>query len=449
MAGRRSIWPQSRRLFLADGGDSLMSVLALGVSYRRAPVELLEQLSFTEEDYPTAYRQLKELAEVQEAVIVSTCNRVEVFAEVASYHAGFLALKRFLCDSRKVNAEAFAEPLYSHYEDDAAEHLLSVASGIDSMVLGEPQILTQVREAFRRAEAEEATGSMLSSLFRAAIRTGRRVRAETAIGASPATFVEAGTMLAEQELGGLAGRSAVVVGAGGMASLAVKHLRGREVGQLRVVNRSLDRARRLAARAGGEPYGLDALVAALAHADLVVTSTGAAGTVIGPDAVGEALASNGRGRRPLFLLDLAVPRDVDPAVKEFPGVRLADIDDLQEILAESGAAPGDLDRARAIVLEEVGRFAAWRRAARLAPLIQALRERGARIEAAELARASSRLSSLSDRDWAAIESLASSIVAKLLHQPIVRLKERSGPGTGDELARAAAELFGLDFDPRA
>src|SRR6266545_2614921 len=318
-----------------------MSVLALGVSYRRAPVELLERLSFVDDEYPKAYRLLEELAEVQEAVILSTCNRVEIFAEVSSYHAGFLALKRFLSESRQVPAEEFAEPLYSHYEDDAAEHLFSVASGIDSMVLGEPQILTQVRESFRRAEAEGSTGSMLSSLFRAAIRTGRRVRAETAIGASPATLVEAGTTLAERELGGLAGRSAVVVGAGGMASLAVKHLRLREVGQLRVVNRNLDRARRLAARAGGEPHGLDSLVAALTQADLVVTSTGASGTVIGPDAVGEALDRNGRVRRPLFLLDLAVPRDIDPAVKDFPDVRLADIDDLKEILAGSGTAPAD------------------------------------------------------------------------------------------------------------
>jgi glutamyl-tRNA reductase len=426
-----------------------MPVLALGVSYRRAPVELLEQLAFTEDDYPKAYGRLKDLDELKEAVIVSTCNRVEVFAEVGSYHAGFLALKRFLAESRGVSPEEFAEPLYSHYEDDAAEHLFAVASGIDSMVLGEPQILTQVREAYRVAQSEGATGPMLSSLFRAAIRTGRRVRAETAIGASPATFVEVGTALAEQELGGLAGRSAVVVGAGVMATLAVKHLRDREVGQLRVVNRSVDRARRLAARAGAEPHGLDALVAALAQADLVVTSTGAAGTVIGPETLQDALARNGWGQRPLFLLDLAVPRDVDPAVKEFPGVRLADIDDLKEILAGNGAAPGELERARAIVVEEVHRFAAWRRAARLAPLIKALRERGARIQAAELARAAPRLSSLSDREWAAIEALASGIVAKLLHQPIVRLKERSGPGSGDELARAAAELFGVEFDPRA
>jgi glutamyl-tRNA reductase len=426
-----------------------MSVLALGVSYRRAPVELLEQLSFTDDEYPKAYRRLKESDEVKEGVILSTCNRVEVFAEVTSYHAGFLDLKRFISESSEVAPEVFAEPLYSHYEDDAAEHLFSVASGIDSMVLGEPQILAQVREAFRRAEAEGATGPVLSSLFRAAIRAGRRVRGETAIGASPATFVEVGTTLAEQELGGLAGRSAVVVGAGGMASLAVKHLRGRDVGHLRVVNRNLDRARRLAARAGAEPQGLDALVGALAQADLVVTSTGAAGTVISPEAVGEALDRNGRASRPLFFLDLAVPRDVDPAVRELPGVHVADIDDLKEILATGGATdPSELDRAQAIVREEVVRFAVWRRAARLAPLIQALRERGAMVQASELARASSKLSGLSEREWAAVESMAHAIVAKLLHEPIVRLKERSGPGAGDELARAAATLFGLDFDPK-
>lgn len=158
-----------------------MSVLALGVSYRRAPVELLERLAFGDDDYAKAYRRLRELPEVEEGVILSTCNRVEVFANVSSYHAGFLELKRFLSESRELSPDAFAEPLYSHYEDDAAEHLFSVAAGIDSMVLGEPQILAQVRSAFRRAESEGATGPVLSSLFRAAVRTGRRVRAETAI----------------------------------------------------------------------------------------------------------------------------------------------------------------------------------------------------------------------------------------------------------------------------
>jgi len=418
-----------------------MPVLALGVSYRRAPVELLERLAFTEEDFPKGYRRLLDLEAVTEGVILSTCNRVEVFAEVASYHAGFLDLKRFLAEAREVHADEFAEPLYANYEDDAALHLFSVAAGLDSMVLGEPQILTQVRQAYRRAEAEQAAGPSLSRLFRSAIRTGRRVRAETAIGASPAAMVEAGASLAERELGGLSGRSVLVVGAGGMAALAVRDLRARGVGALRIVNRSFERASSLAARVGAEAAGLDGLAAGIARADLVVSSTGAAGTVIEPPAVLEAVRA--RGGRPMFFLDLAVPRDVDPAVAELPGVGVADIDDLKEALAGEGAGEEEMLRARGIVTEEVGRFAAWRRAAKLAPLIQALRDRGARIQAAELARVAPRLSALSDREWAAVEALAVGIVAKFLHEPIVRLKEQPGQGP-DSLARALAELFGLE-----
>jgi glutamyl-tRNA reductase len=426
-----------------------MPVLALGVSYRRAPVELLERLAFMDDEYPKAYRRLLDMDGVSEGGILSTCNRVEVFARVTSYHAGFLDLKRFLAESRDVSPEELAEPLYSHYEDDAAEHLFSVAAGIDSMVLGESQILVQVREAFRRADAEGAVGPVLSALFRGAVKTGRRARAETAIGASPAAFVEAGADLAEQALGGLSGRTSVVVGAGGMAALAARHLRERGVGPIRIVNRSLEPALRLVARTGGdaEAGGLEVLASAIARADLVVSCTGAAGLVIGPAAVREAFDLNGRGAgRPLFLLDLAVPRDIDPAVAEIPGVRLADIDDLRDILAaRAEPALAEVDRVRTIVAEEVQRFASWRRAARLAPLIQGLRARGEGIVAAELARMAPRLSNLSEREREAVEALARGIVAKLLHDPTVRLKGLTGPGSGDAYARALAELFGIEF----
>lgn len=428
-----------------------MSVLALGVSYRRAPVELLERLSFGTGEYPKAYRSLMELESVKESVILSTCNRVEIFAEVTTYGAGFLDLNRFLSHSREVPSAEFADPLYSHYEHDAAEHLFAVASGIDSMVLGEPQILTQVRQAYRRATAEGAIGPVFSRLFRGAVTTGRRARAETRIGASPAAFVEAGAKLAERFLGDLKGRSVVVVGAGGMAGVAVKHLTERGVGRLRIVNRSVERAATLAARTGTEPQGLDSLARAMTEADMVVSSTGAAGTVIGPDAVREAMA-NGRSGRALFILDLAVPRDVDPAVGGLPHVRLADIDDLGEVLASAApdpVIPNEVERVRSIVAEEVRSFAEWRRAARLAPLIQALKDRGARIQEAELARAANRLSGLSDREREAVQALARGIVAKLLHDPILTIKERSGPGSVDALARAAAELFGIEFHPGA
>jgi glutamyl-tRNA reductase len=421
-----------------------MPILALGVSYRQAPVELLERLSFAEDDLPKAYRSLRDLEAVKEAVILSTCNRVEVFAEVSAYHAGFLDLKRFLAESREVHPDEFAEPLYSHYEDDAAEHLFSVASGIDSMVLGEPQILSQVRQAYRLAQAEGATGRMLAALLRGAVTAGKRARAETDIGASPAAFVETGAELAARALGGLDGRSVVVVGAGGMAVLAAEYLRTRGVGSMRIVNRSVERAARLAARTGGEHSGLEFLTHAISHADLVVTSTGAAGTVISPELVLEARRLNGHSNRPLFLLDLAMPRDVEAGVADIPGVMLADLDDLKGALADRSARlDAEVEQVRAIVREEVGRFAAWRRSARLAPLIQALRERGERIAAAELTRAAPRLAGMDDREREAVEALALGIVAKMLHDPIVRLK--GGSGQGDALARAAAELFGIDF----
>jgi glutamyl-tRNA reductase len=421
-----------------------MPILGLGVSYRRADVELLERLAFDQDDDPKAYRRLLDLEAVREGAILSTCNRVEVFAEVTTYHAGFLDLKRFLSEARDVASEDFADPLYSHYEDDAADHLFGVAAGLDSMVLGEPQILSQVRDAHRRAQAEGAIGPNLSALFRGAIRTGRRARAETAIGASPAAFVEAGATLAERALDGLEGRSVLVVGAGAMASLAVEHLRRRGVGKIRVVNRNPDRARRLADRAGGEHAGLDVLVPAIAEADLVVSSTGSAGVVIPVEAVRQAVRGDGRVR-PLFLLDLAVPRDIDPSVADEVAVRLADIDDLRGLLAEQNSpATQDIDRARAIVAEEVRRFGSWRRAARFAPLIQALRDRGERIQAAELARAAPKLAGLSPKEREAVEAMARGIVAKLLHDPVVKLRELSAPGGGDSLARAVAELFGLE-----
>ncbi len=425
-----------------------MPILALGVSYRRAPVELLERLAFANDDYPKAYRRLRELDAVQEAVVLSTCNRVEVFAEVSSYHAGFLDLKRFLSESREVPAEEFAEPLYSHYEDDAAEHLFSVAAGIDSMVLGEPQIFAQVREAYRRAESEHAAGPVLAALFRGAVRAGRRVRGETAIGTAPSGFVEAGAALADRNLGGLSGKAAVVVGAGAMATLAGKHLRGSGVDSITILSRNPARGTSLAAKVNGTALPLSEIPTAVAAADGVVSSTGASGTVIGIEAARRALNNRGSAR-PLFILDLAVPRDVEPEVGELPGVRLADIDDLRDIVSVRNARVGDeLTRAKEIIDEEVHRFTAWRRSAKLSPLIQALRERGATIEAAELARVAPKLAGLSPKEREAVESLAQGIVAKLLHQPIMAIKKNAGSGPGDNLAQAVAELFGIDLPER-
>ena len=418
-----------------------MPILALGVSYRAAPVELLERLSFAEEELPKAYGRIADLQAVSGAVVLSTCNRVEVYGTVESFHAGFQDLKRFLEASRDVPPEDLAAPLYSHYERDAAEHLFGVASGIDSMVIGEPQILTQVRRALASAEAEHAADSGLRALFGAAIRAGKRVRAETAVAASPAAFVELGLDVAERTLPQQRRRSAVVVGAGTVATLAAAALRRRGIGGLTIANRTEERAERLAGRVGASVVPMARLADAVSEADVLVTATGATGTVVGTDVVTTR-------QRPLFVLDLAVPRDVDPAVAAVPGVRVATVDDLRAGGGERAAAVAqEVARATAVVADEVRRFEDWKRAQRLAPLIRALQERGDRVRDVELSRVAARLRSLEPTERAAVEALARSIVAKLLHDPIVRLKAAS-PAVADAYARTLAELFGIEPPPR-
>ncbi|HZP91042.1 MAG TPA: glutamyl-tRNA reductase [Actinomycetota bacterium] len=419
-----------------------MPILALGVSHRLASVNLLERLAFADDDFAKAYRRAIDDEAIDEAVVLSTCNRVEVYATVGAYHAGFLALKRLLCETRGIEPDELARPLYSHYEEGAAEHLFAVASGLDSMVLGEPQILSQVRDAGRRALAEGAARATLARLFESAVRTGRRVRRETGVGAAPDAFVAEAAAAAERALGGLAGVRTVVVGAGQMSALAVRHLRGRGVGPVRILNRSLERARALAERSGAEHDHLERLPEALEAADLVVSATGAAGVVIPLDAVRRAVS---RRQRPLVIVDLAVPRDVDPGAAQVDGVHLVDLDGLKGALAARASEIAvEMERARQIVIDELHRFVLRRRSEHLAPLIRALGERGDAVVRAELERFRSGLAGLDPDQRRAVEALARGVAAKLLHDPIVRLKELSTPGSEEAYARMAAELFGID-----
>jgi glutamyl-tRNA reductase len=411
-----------------------MPVLALGISFRTAPIDLLERLSFGEDDLVKAFRRAEDLDGLDEAVVLSTCNRVEVYGSVDGYHAGFLALKRLLTETRTVGEAELTAPLYAHWERDAAEHLFGVAAGLDSMVLGETQIQSQVREALRAADAEGAAGPVLTGLFHAANRAGRRVRRETSLGAAPDALVGHAADRAAERLGGLEGRRVVVIGAGAMAGLAVRHLRDRGVGPVRVLNRSLEHARALAERAGAEHGDLDSLAASLADADLVVSATGATGTVVHADA---ARRVDGR---PLVILDLAVPRDVDPDVARLPDVTVIDVETLRD--AATAADPAAVSAARAIVDDEVRRFQARRRGDQLAPLIRAIRRRGDAVLHAELERHARRLRELTPDEREAVEALARGIVAKLLHDPIVALKERSDAGR--ERAVLLAELLGID-----
>jgi glutamyl-tRNA reductase len=419
-----------------------VGILGLGVSFRRAPVELLERLAFDDADLTKAYHHAQDLDGLDEVVVLSTCNRVEVYGSVPSYHTGFLALKRMLLETRQVDPEAIADPLYAHWDRDAADHLFSVASGLDSMVLGETQIQSQVREAFRRAEAEDVAGPTLGSVFHAAVRAGKRVRSETALGAAPDAYVSQAADLAERSIGALAGRPTVVIGAGTMAGLAVHHLRGRDAGPIRILNRSLERARALAGRIGAEPGGLEGVPDALVDADLVVSATGAAGHVIARDALRRAAA--GRAGRPLVVLDLAVPRDVEPG-DDVGGVEVFDILAIRERVGDASPETAEeVARAKELVADEVRRWMIRRRGDELAPLIRALRDRGDAVVGAELERWASRLSALEPEEREAVEAIARGVAAKLLHDPIVGMKERGG--TDRAHAKVLAELFGLDLD---
>jgi glutamyl-tRNA reductase len=424
-----------------------MSVLIVGMSYKTAPLSVLERVAFDSEGAQKLIRETSEIEHVTEATVLSTCNRTEVYADVDRFHGSVEAISRMLGDRTGQSAEDVLEHLYVHYDDGAVSHLFHVAAGLDSMVLGETQIHAQVREALRRAAAEGAAGTALTGVFHSASRAGRRVRQETSLGAAPDAFVALGAELAANELGDLRGRDVVVVGAGQMAALAVKHLHQRGVGPTRILNRSLEHARALAERTNAEHGDLAQLPDALLHADLVVSATGAAGHVI--DAPMVAAAMKARDGRPLVFVDLAVPRDVDPAAGDIEAVTLLDITALRDVVAQhSPETADDIAQARRLVEDEVGRWVSRRRGDELAPVIKALRRHGDAVVHAELDRVRTRLEALDPAEREAVESAVRGVAAKLLHDPIVGMKERIEPAREREVALLLAQLLGLsDVDP--
>jgi glutamyl-tRNA reductase len=420
-----------------------MQLLLVGTSYQRAPVELRELLAYD----PALRREaLGRLAEDgAEAAVLSTCNRTEVYgvsakpAELEERIYGELASLSGLSHSE------LAPALYSVGDEAAAVHLFRVAAGLDSMVPGEAQILGQVREAYEAARETETTGATLHRLFRQALRVGKRVRTETAIGENPASVSSAAAQLAERVFEDLAGRRILLLGAGKTADLAAANLISRGVGEIVVANRSSERAEALARRFGGRAVGLDAVEAELVHADVVVASTGSQGFVLSAAQVERAVKE--RRGRPIFFIDIAVPRDVDPAVLELEGCYLYDIDDLERVVAESVAGRREeAVRAEAIVSEEADAFRAWQLSLEVVPAISSLRARAESIRREELERAQGRLASLSPSQRRAVEALTSQIVAKLLHQPTVRMKEAAAGADGVLYADAVRHLFGLGDD---
>jgi glutamyl-tRNA reductase len=417
-----------------------MSVLVVGVSHRSAPVSLLERVTVGVGSADLVLGELRSAGPVGGAVVVSTCNRVEVYADTDGFHAGVDAISDLLARLSGVPLDELKRHLYVHWEGSAVLHLFEVACGLDSMVIGESQILGQLRRAYTTARDEPA-GPTLHELFQSALRVGKRAHSETGIDGAGRSLVTVGLEQAVSAVGPLEGRSVLIIGAGSMGALAGAVLRRSGVAEVVVANRTADNAARLAATLDGRGIGLEELEQALVRADVVVSSTGATGLVVSRDVVARAVAA--RDGRPLAILDLALPRDVDAEVRDLAGVTLVDLSSLQEQLAATEAG-ADVAAVRAIVTDEVGQFLAWQRAARVAPTVVALRSRADQVVTAELSRLASRLPHLDEQSAAEVQSAVRRVVSTLLHTPTVRVKELTDAPAGLSYADALHELFGLD-----
>ena len=435
-----------------------MSVLVVGLSHKSAPVAILEQAAVSGDTRGKLLRDVALADPVAEAFVVSTCNRVEVYADVDRFHAGVTAICDLLARHGGIPAPELTPYLYVHYEDRAVGHLLGVTCGLDSVVVGEGQILGQVRSALKLAGEHGTVGRALSELGRLALRVGKRARAETGIGRAGQSLVSVALELAAARLEGagvhrtrpaLAGRDVLIVGAGSMSALAATTAARSGAASIAVANRTRRHAERLAAQVGGTVAALADLPAAMAAADIVISCTGAAGHVITREAATAALAGRpgAGGRGPLVFLDLAMPRDVEPAVAGLPGGALIGMDEL----SEHGTAVGadEVAAVRSICEAELAAYRSAVDAARVAPTVVALRAKAASVVDAELARLAGRLSAdgLSGHALDEIAQTVRRVVDKLLHAPTVRVKELAGSPGGEEYAAALRVLF--DLDPRA
>ena len=415
-----------------------MRLVLVGISHHRAPVELREQVAL---DSAAASALAAELAgDGAEAVCLSTCNRTEIYLA----HPDALVAEERAEAALVALSDADVKPaLYRLRDWAAALHVFRVAGGLDSLVPGEGEILGQVRAAYEAG----STGPLLDKLFRQALHAGRKVRAETAIGESPSSVPAAAAALAQQVFGELDGRRVLVVGAGKVGEQAARNLASRGAAIALVANRTPEPAEELARRFGAEAVPLERVALELERVDVLVASTSAPGIVLRRDAVAAALKP--RRGRPLLLVDLAVPRDIDSAVHELDGVFLYDIDDLEAVVAESlSGRRREAARAEAIVAEEAERFRAWHASLDVVPAIASLRARAEEIRAGELARVEGRLSHLPESERKAIEALTAQIVSKLLHLPTIRMKEAAVTADGVLYADAVRHLFGLGEEER-
>ncbi|MGO9489479.1 MAG: glutamyl-tRNA reductase [Solirubrobacteraceae bacterium] len=425
----------------------MSELLALGISHKTAPVSLRERLAFTESESEDFARTAVATDEVREAVVISTCNRTEIYLVVGDPVQAEAEVLGLLARRADIRPTQLAEAIYSPRNCDAARQLYRVTAGLESMIVGEAEIQGQVRRAHEAAVRAGAAGPLTNRLFAAALTTGKRVRSETAIGASRVSAPSVAVELALSVLGGLERRHVVILGAGETSELMARALADRGAGTVFVANRHADRALSLAQRFGGTVVGLDKLPDQLLRADIVLSSTSSPHPIVGREEL--ELVMEQREGRPLLFIDIAVPRDIDPACGELEGVTLYDIDDLQAVVARNlSSRAEETPRAMEIVEEEIHRFARWLGQLDALPTVSALREHGNAIVERVLAENSGRWESASPRDVARVEAIARAVMTRLLHEPTIRLRsldgDRQAGGHGHiELVR---ELFGLRED---
>lgn len=422
-----------------------MSVVVLGLSHRSAPMALLETAALD----PVSTAALASVVcggeNVSEAVVLATCNRVEIYAVAETFHGAVAEISDALAAVSGVPLAVLREHLYVHYEDRAIAHVFSLACGMDSMAVGEGQILGQLRMALRAAQKREQVGATLNTLFQQALRVGKRAHAETGIDRVSVSMVEAGLRHSADVRGPLADTRVLVVGAGSMSSLAAATISRLGSAELVIINRTLAKAEHLAAATGGRALPLHDLEPALSQADLVISCTGAVGHVITAEMLSAAAGARVGG--PQVLVDLALPRDVAPDVADLPGVHVVGLAELGEALASDSTFAPHVKAVRDLVVGEVAAYLAYRRAHEVAPTVAALRSRAADVVSAELNRLDQRLpEDLSKNTRAEIQLAVHRVVEKLLHTPTVRVKELAGNGKSGEYTQALRELFDLDPD---
>ncbi len=420
-----------------------MHIIAVGLNYRTAPVEVREKFAFATEELPLALEQLSRTKSMLECVIVATCNRTEIYAVVDRLHVCGRYIRGFLENWFGLPREQFTKHLYMYEDELAIEHLMRVTCGLDSMVIGETQILGQVKDAFSLAQSCRTTGTIFNQLFKQAVTVAKRAHSETSIGETAVSVSYAAVELGKRIFGTFQGKSVLIVGAGKMSELTLKHLKANGAAKVMVANRTLARAEELAGKVGGIAVPMDRLTSVLPEIDVVISSTGASSYVLSASDVRPVL--EGRTSKPLFMIDIAVPRDLDPDLAELANVFLYDIDDLEGIV-ESNLEQRRKESAKieTMIAAEMSAFELWYKLLGVSPVIRALQEKAADIHEETMISLLNKLPDLDERERKVIGKLTKSMMNQLMHDPILRIKELAAERGGEEAVQLFADLFGLE-----